>query len=1002
MPIITQKFKEAYKKLNPEQKEAVDAIEGPVMVIAGPGTGKTEALTLRIANIILKTDTAPESILALTFTESGAQSMKKRLIELIGSAAYEVFITTFHGFSNFVIQNYPEFFPEIIGSLHINEVDQIKILQEILNKNKLDFLKPKGNIYFYLPEIKKIIDDLKREGVIPQEFKKIIEKEEENFYKKKDILNKEGKIKSKYIEEERNIKKNKELSLIYEKYEQILKKQRLYDYNDMILEVAKALKKNKELLSILQEKYQYILVDEHQDTNKTQNKILKLLSEFYPNPNLFVVGDAKQAIFRFQGASLENFLYFKKIYKNVKLITLKENYRSTQTILDAAFELIGKKDERLIAKANKHLSPIKICEFSKNEYENFFIAQKIGELIKEGIKPEKIAVIFRENKDAYPIASSLEKLGIEYYIEADENILNDPYIHRLKIILEAVQKFGEDEYFIKALESNFEGIPPLDIYKLVNLASKIRKESGNKNGIFYDIAKSPAFMKKNSIENADLIFAFYKKMNMWKSESLYENPLKVLEDIVRESGFLKKILKDSEGKNRLEKLRALFSYLRTLMETHKNFLLDNFIEHLNLLENHNLKIKNIAEIPPEGKVRLLTAHKAKGQEFEIVFIINAIDGKWGSKRKTKYIKLPPKIYSLFKKDKDYKLEEDEELNIFYVALTRAKKEVFITYSKTDENGNIKQPSKFILNIKPELTKKINTQEEEKKIDSLFHLFFEKQAKKFPSLEEKEYLNKIFEEQGLSVTALNNFLECPWKYFYRNLLRIPEAPQASLIYGNAIHFALKKFFEALKSGKNPQKKYLLDMFEVGLLHEPLDEITFETLLKRGTKALAGYYQKYHLIWNKNTNVLLEKNIDGIMLEDIKLNGKIDKIEILDIANNVNVYDYKTGEPKSLNEIKGLTKTGDGSYFRQLVFYKILLDNCKNKKYNMVSGIIDFVEPNKRGIYKQYVFQIKEEDIERVKEEIKTTAQKIRNLEFWNEFCGKKDCPYCKLRKLTLSE
>lgn len=993
--IITQAFKKAYAKLNKEQKEAVDTIDGPVMVIAGPGTGKTEVLTLRIANIILKTDTSPESILALTFTESGAYSMRKRLTELIGAEASDVYITTFHGFSNSIIQNYPEYFEKIIGSTNINEADQIKILKNIIEKNKIEYLKPKNNQFFYIPQIKKAIEDLKREKIKPENFKKILNEEEDNFYRTKDIFNKEGEIRAKYIEKKRNIEKNKELLLIYEEYEKFLRKNKYYDYNDMILEVGFELEKHKELLLTLQEKYQYILVDEHQDTNKAQNRILELLSSFYPNPNLFVVGDAKQAIFRFQGASLENFLYFQKLYQNVKLIILKENYRSTQIILDAAFQIMDGGDEKLISRTNKNPSFIKIAEFENPNQENFFIAEKIKELIEKGENPEEIAVIFRENKDAKPIADFLEKRGINFIVEADENILKDHFISRLKIILEAVKNFGSDEHLLKALHVNFEEIPPLDIYRLVSLGNKIKKEKRIKDGALYEIIKSKKIMKENLIERPDLIFDFYRKITMWKSAAVRENPLNVFEDIVYESGMLKKLLKDPDSENKLKKLHALYDHLRLIINAHKNYMLDDLTEYLNLLEEYNIKIKNYENTSLPGRVRLLTAHKAKGQEFKTVFIANAVYDKWGSKRKERGIKLPQKIYSL---TKSFSEEEDkEELNIFYVAITRAKSNVFITYSKTDENGNIKQPTKFIFKIKPDLIEKINTEKYAEKFDKKREfIFLKEKRKRNPLTEEKEYLNQLFEEQGLSVTAINNFLECPWKYFYRNLIRIPESPETSLIYGNAVHYALKKFFEKIKSGENPKKEYLLKMFEIGLSKEPIHELNYESVLLRGVRSLSGYYQKYYREW-KNTNLILEKKIET-NLDGIKLNGKLDKIEILDAENNVNVIDYKTGNPKSLNEIMGYTKKKDASYFRQLTFYKILLDNYQNGKFKMFKGIIDFVEPSKNGKYQKHIIEIKKEDKNNLIKEIKKCAEEIKNLSFWNRYCGDKNCRYCKIRKL----
>ena len=268
-------FQQYYKALNKEQRSAVDTIEGPVMVIAGPGTGKTQILTLRIANILAKTDMEPEAILALTFTESGVASMRKRLAEIIGSPAYRVTITTFHGFANWIIQKYPEHFPRIIGATNITDIDQIKIMESVIDKAGIKELRPFGDRFYYLRAALGAIKNLKREGVNHGHFSLIIDQEEQ-------ALSDEEKLtKAQRLQRERQILKLKELLVIYRDYQAALRKQKLYDYDDMIVELLEALRESEELRLTLQERYQYFLVDEHQDTNNAQNKNLQLLSKFY-------------------------------------------------------------------------------------------------------------------------------------------------------------------------------------------------------------------------------------------------------------------------------------------------------------------------------------------------------------------------------------------------------------------------------------------------------------------------------------------------------------------------------------------------------------------------------------------------------------------------------------------------------------------------------------------------------------------------------------------------
>lgn len=992
--ISKTKFRSLYKRLNPEQKQAVDAIEGPVMVIAGPGTGKTHLLTMRIANILAKTDTPPEGILALTFTDSAVASMRKMLVEIIGAPAYRMTITTFHGFANDIIRNYPDGFPEIIGSTNITDVDQVRIVRQIIDSTSLKTLKSFGSPYFYLRSILSAISELKKQGISPDEFEKIVQEEEKSFADIEDLYHKsgphKGKMKGKYIDAQKYIIRNKELVGVYRRYQEALNDSRFYDYEDMIMRVMTALKQNNNLLLAQQEKYLYILVDEHQDTNSAQNKILELLANYHKNPNLFIVGDEKQAIFRFQGASIENFLYFKSLYKNVKLITLRRNYRSTQTILNAAYGL-NPDTGKLTAQAGHPESLVKVRAFGTPEAEQYFLAESVKNLLDQGKSAGQIAVLYRENRDVIPIARVFEKAGIPFVIESDQDVFDDEDIKKLLIILKAVQKFGSAPELIELLHIDIFGVLPLDIYKLAALRMK-RID-------LYDAIKSIKVMEKAGIEEAEKLQKIYYKLSAWKSGARNKGAVQAFEDIVRDSGFLAHILSHPAAAEKIAKLRALFDQIKLLIENHKDYRLENFFEYLDLVREHNIpiKTKGLGQVP--GRVRLMTAHKSKGLEFEYVYIINAVDGHWGSRRHYEHIKLPKQIYSLLNKTKEpfSGASDEDERNLFYVALTRAKKEVFITYAKQNQDGREQLPTKFIQEIKPELIEQSDAGEQEMEPSKYADMEFAPVLSISPTIKEKKFLNQLFLQQGLSVTALNNYLECPWKYFYVSLIRIPEAPNKHLMFGSAIHIALKDYFDKLIKGKDPGKEYLVNRFVESLKRQPIQEKDYEEALDKGKTALSGYYDNYHNVWN--ANALAEFNIRGIELdENITINGKIDKIEILDSSNNVNVVDYKTGKPKSRNDIAGLTKNSKGNYKRQLVFYNLLLNYYQNGKFKMVSGEIDFVEPDSKGRYRKELFEITPEETAKLEEHIKTTAKEILDLSFWNKTCGDPKCYYCNLRKL----
>ncbi len=990
MPKKRDVFLKYYNKLNSEQKQAVNEIEGPVMVIAGPGTGKTQILTLRIANILRKTDTNPQSILALTFTEAGTVAMRKRLSEIIGETAYYVSIYTFHAFCNDVIKQHSEEFPRIISSRNITEVEQIQIIENIVQLSKLVLLKPFGNPLYYIPSILSNINNLKREGIDADEFSNMVLQKKREFLEKEGLYHTSGSLtgtmKGKYKEEEKKILKNEEFSRVYKRYERELQKLKLYDYSDMIMEVSKTLSKNNDLLLTLQERYQYFLVDEHQDTNNAQNKILELLTGFYEIPNLFIVGDEKQAIFRFQGASLENFLYFQKRYPDTKQIVLKENYRSTQTILNSVHGMAKKMGNSPVLLKSRRPSGAKIflTSFSQEDVELSWLTSHIQENIEKGIRPHEIAVLYRDNQDAFSLTAHLEKAGIGYSLESDQNIFEDNDIRKLILILNLIEHFGSAEEFFETLHIDFLNINPLDIYTLAEHSTKYRESP-------FDIIQNKKHLDVLLLHSKDALLSLYNNLLRWKRMDKNEGLISIFEDVVQNSGYMTHILSLRDAQSKIEKTHILFDEIKMIVMKNRKAKLKNLFSYIKTLEDHNLSVKKVTPIFKEGGVRLMTVHKSKGQEFEYVYIIHANDGKWGNKRKPNLLPL----VSLTDNGEEEMRNLEDERRLFYVALTRAKQFVSISYVLKNNEGNGLLPSQFLYEL------------DESTVETKSMETFESQYAKRPSFmiprakenhqNQKEHIQILFKERGFAVTHLNNFLRCPWEYFYVNLLRIPQAPTKHQMYGIAVHRTLKDFFDDFDARKKPKKKLLIERFKDHLKKEYFSERDFKESERKGERALRGWFDCYNGLWNAR-KIITEKNVHGIMLGSINLTGKIDRMDILDDENTVIVTDYKTSKPKTRNEIEGKTKNSEGDIKRQLVFYKLLLERYEEGKYTMKTGIIDFIEPDDKGRYKQEVFEISLQEVKALETLIKEVAEKIMSFSFVNERCDRKDCKYCKLREM----
>jgi DNA helicase-2/ATP-dependent DNA helicase PcrA len=960
-------FLELYNKLNKAQKQAVDTIEGPVMVIAGPGTGKTSILTLRIANIIKKTDTSPENILALTFTDSGAYAMRKKLVSIIGTAGYKVNINTFHGFCNEIIKQYPERFPRIIGSTAITDIDQISIMEKIIESSELKMLKPYGDVFYYVKPALSEIKSLKREALSVDDFRKSIEKQERDFDGNDEKIHikgaHKGKMKGEFLKLKEQIEKNKELLKLYEQYEKSLLKEKYYDFEDMIVEVVKTLKSDEDLLLIIQETYQYILADEHQDANNSQNAILELLSNFHKNPNLFIVGDEKQAIYRFQGASLENFFKFKNLYPEAKLINLEDNYRSTQSILDASHSLIENntnsnsyKRIALQAKAEKGKEPVHIFECSSVSDELDFVVEDIKSKISSGIDANEIAILYRDNKDAFPMTKMLEKTDIPFRVESDNDILKDENIRKILLILESIHDLSNDEKLSKVLFIDFFKLNAIDIYKLFE---QVRKEKAK--------LIDATFFAFPDITN---------KLSTWASASHNKTFLELFEIVIRESGYLEFVLSSADSLDRMGTLEAFFGELKKLIGSKGEYYLTDFIDHLNRVREHGILTKIGKDLNIKSGVRLMTAHKSKGLEFDVVYIINSYDGHWSNKTKRK-------LFRTTVSGSDNTI--DDERRLFYVAITRARKYVAITYAKEGNDGKEQLPTQFISEILDD-HKKFEEVKSNKKQSTIFsesitHLNHE--------IKNKKYLQDLFLEQGLAVTALNNYLKCPWEYFFINLIRLPRAQSKHQMYGTAIHETLRTFFDKYKVEQDMSEEDLLTLFEFNLRRTLLSPADLADTIVKGKDALKAYYDQYKGLWSRN--LITEYSIRGVHFNvgkfDLVLKGQLDKVEFYN-ENEVNVVDYKTGKKKSTNK---------DNYQRQLVFYKLLLELDEKKKYIMKSGELDFIESKKKER-----FDITENDVLELKKLITEKANEIFSLAFWDKKCDDKSCEYCELSKSLVSE
>ena len=984
-------FNAAYTSLNTEQKKAVDSIEGPVMVVAGPGTGKTQILTLRIANILIQTDTAPESILALTFTESGAKAMRERLRRYIGATAYQVPIYTFHGFAEQLISRYPDSYHRVIGGRPANDLEKITLLESILDNPDIKLLRPMGNPQYYVPHILRIIGQLKQEYVTPDTFADIIAQQEVELQGIEQIHEKgahKGKVRGEYTKKEKSVGKNKELLLVYRQYEALLSEKKLYDFDDMIVETVKALTADEDMLRDLQEQYQYILADEHQDVNGSQNKILELLAAFHDSPNIFAVGDEKQAIYRFQGASLENFLYFTEQFPGTKVISLTSNYRSGQPILDAAHSLVevaedGPLRDLRVPLEAKGVDGAMLTKrtFVHQAVEDTWLAQEIRAQLMAGVEHKEIAVIVRTNKEVETVSAFLRKTGFPVTASADGDILQHPITQAVQSLIDAVITEKSEYALFTVLHGAYWGISVGDLVKVLSARSY--------DVSLWQILSDDSMLESLKVHDHKALQKVVAVIEAAREKEVHEAPHRVLEYVLQQSGFLAHVMKHDPFEG-ARVLRRLYDEIEELVIRDGVGTLRAVSQTFATLQAYRLKLNAPFIETDDQAIQVMTAHKSKGLEFSVVFILHATDSTWSGAGKKTYFDIPLQTHAEVEKSAFI----EDERRLLYVAMTRAKHSLFLSLSQTNADGKELVEARLLDDIQENLIQVMSTEKESADFDPLHSLTQETKVIEIDT----NLITHLLTERGFSATSLNNYLRSPWDYFYRNVLRIPETQAVHMQFGTAVHNTLE-YTTAFhtKHRTFPPTTDIKKKFELELRRLPVGVEEYTRLHEKGFAALLTYVEHLRSELPEETKEELKLRVHletGIPeLPEVILTGKLDRIDITG-GKAFRVVDYKTGKPKSRNVIEGNTKGSDGGYKRQLVFYALLLSLHGDERYQCTTGVLSFVEPDAKGVIKEESFTITHQEMEDLKQEIITATKEIINGEFLSKPCDEKTSEYCQ--------
>lgn len=1012
-------FQAALEQLDAAQRSAVERIEGPVAVIAGPGAGKTHILAARIGCILAQTDAQPYNILCLTFTDAGVNALRARLLQFIGPEAHRVHIFTFHSFCNSVIQNNIELFGR--RDLEpVSDLERIEMARAILDELSPDHPLRQGHSYPHLYEqhLRELFRLMKSEDWTPEYVSKAIDaylaelpQRSEFLYRRAGKGFQKGEVKQALLQTTtERMERLRAAALLYPAYETAMQQARRYDYDDMILWVLRAFERNENLLRNYQEQYLYFMVDEYQDTNGAQNEVLQILIRYWDEPNVFIVGDDDQSVYEFQGARLQNLTDFLESYsESMELIVLPNNYRSSQHILDAATAVIGNNhlravhqfaglgiEKQLIAKSREFaVSPLlpEIIAYPNRLHECADIVRQIETWRDAGLPLSDIAILYARHKQVEPLQALLERRGIPYQTKRKINILHLPLIQNLMDLLRylAVESElpGSGEHLLfRLLHVDFIGVLPADLTRLGLYLAGLEKSPA------WRAALSDSALQENAgLEKPEAFHNIARVLDdLLHSLVNYSLPA-FLERVLNRSGLLRQAMEAPDSVWQLQVLRTFFEFAEQETMRRPLLRLARLLEVLDSFEANRVPLEINRSIHPGEGVQLLTAHSAKGLEFRQVFIIDAVKEEWEPRSRSGggRFALPDTLTRSAEEDA---LEARRRL--FYVAMTRAQERLQVSYSRESNVGKPLEAAVFV----DEITAGAGVVAAERHLaqdeaSAALHTLLLEKPGPVVSAVDREVVAELLQGFALSISALNRYLRCPLEFYYQHILRAPAPMNERAVYGMAMHHAVQKFFERMLADREkafPDLASFLHFFEQEMqrLKSRFAPDRFAQFLRTGRSRIEALYRQED--WRRHKNVRVEYTVRHAQADGIPLTGTIDKIEFHDQLD-VSVTDYKTGKPDPKKLSPPTDKNPQGSpWWRQLAFYKILYESFDNSSRIVRSGAVTFLDSDAAGHFHTHRVTFTPEDMVIMKSLLRETYDKIMQQEFY-EGCGKSDCLWC---------
>jgi len=963
-----------------EQKKAVEFNQGPLLVVAGAGTGKTFVIVEKIKHLIKNNRAKPEEILALTFTEKASFEMEERVDKSLPYGYFQMWISTFHAFADQILKENLTQIGLNPGFRLMTEAEAIIFLKQNLFLFNLKYFRPLGNPNKFLSALLQHFSRLQDEDTSPIQYGEWV---------KFEIRNSKFEIGEK--------EKNLELAEAYKKYLDIKLKEGVMDFSDLVFYLLQLFRRRSNVLKKYQGQFKYILVDEFQDTNIGQYQLIKLLCPPKTKPKLTVVGDDSQSIYKFRGASISNILHYMKDYPDAKQITLRNNYRSNQTILDAAYRLIKYNDpdtleaklgisKNLVSQKPDDKKAVQFYLAPRVENEADFVVKKVLEL-KSKNNYSDFAILVRANSQIEPFIKGLARAGIPYQFLGPGMLFKQPEVKDLIAYLKVLYNLEDSTAFYRLLTMDIFAIDQKDLHLLVAFAKKTSQSLFQASEIlvsFYHpkLEQEEFLIYKNYLpliksETKEKLFQINKMIKKHLGKIRTNTAGQIVYWFLEEIGYLTKLINfktEKEEKIALN-ISKFFDKLKTYEADHEDASVFSLVDYLEMsMELGESPTVSQTDLPTYDAVNLLTVHSAKGLEFKTVFLVNLSRGRFPTYEKKEVIPIPQELIKEILPQGNF--HEQEERRLFYVGLTRAIDKVFLSSSQYYGEGKRERKiSPFVIETLTEQTiNKIISLKKEEKIQLSIFDFKPIEEKNLPMVKNKEK----FQRNQFSFSQLETFKTCPLQYKYQYILKVPTTPGAAETFGTTIHKSLEVFYKQFLSDDQIGLDRLLTIYRQNWIPLGFASTAHMKRVKdEGEKMLTNYFKKFHS--PKIKIISLEKFFKIKIDNDLFLSGKIDRVDLLP-KNQIEIIDYKTGKKPDDKQLK---KSFQLSIYAMAATDRGLFD----KKLSEINLTFYFLQDMEKITLKRT-----SADLKTVKEQIADTVSEIQKNEFlprvgrWCDFCS----------------